>query len=83
MNARLSQIPRRFVPVAAPKLSQMSVPPHGKVQRICARWPDCQCGDDCIDVISARSPVVRVILVAMLIAVALIGAGLFYAGLRP
>ncbi|RWO29616.1 MAG: hypothetical protein EOS10_22505 [Mesorhizobium sp.] len=81
MNARLSQIPRRFIPVAPPKLSRVSVPPHGGVHLICARWPDCQCGDDCIDILPARSPAVRRILAAMLVAVALIIAGLVYAGL--
>lgn len=80
MNA-LSKIPRRFVPVAPPKLSRVSVPPHGRQQLICARWPDCQCGDDCIDILPARSPAVRRILAVMLVAVALIIAGLVHAGL--
>jgi len=74
MNPRLNQIPRRFITVPQPALSKVSVPPHGSVQVLCARWPDCQCDGDCIDILPAPSAARRGIHVAMSIATALIDA---------
>ncbi|RWQ56525.1 MAG: hypothetical protein EOS82_03245 [Mesorhizobium sp.] len=52
-----------------------------KDRRVCHHFPGWLCGDECIDILPARSPAVRRILAAMLVAVALIIAGLVYAGL--
>ncbi|ODA94966.1 hypothetical protein BFX40_20245 [Mesorhizobium sp. SEMIA 3007] len=74
MTARLDQVPR--------SLEQMTVPPGGRTQLICKRWPDCLCGDDCIDLAPAESPMARRILNGLMLAVAAIGAGLVYVGLH-
>ena len=49
---------------------------------VCRRWPDCLCGDDCIDNRPAESKSAGRILIALMVATALIGVGLLYAGLR-
>ncbi|WP_292585165.1 hypothetical protein [Mesorhizobium sp.] len=49
---------------------------------ICRRWPDCLCGDGCIDVRPAESKAARRILIGLMIATALVGVGLLYVGLR-
>ncbi|RWC29814.1 MAG: hypothetical protein EOS70_23255 [Mesorhizobium sp.] len=59
----------------------ITIPPNGKQVVVCRRWPDCGCGDGCLD-LRIESQLARYILVGLMIAVALVGAGLLYAGLR-
>ncbi|TPM92695.1 hypothetical protein [Mesorhizobium sp. B2-1-3A] len=54
----------------------------GAVRIVCHNWPTCGCGDDCTQQSPEDSPFARRILLALMIAVALIGAGLVYAGMR-
>ncbi|RWO90881.1 hypothetical protein [Mesorhizobium sp.] len=63
-----------------PRLERITVPPFSEEIVICESWPHCDCVGDCPDAI--RSPVVRRILIGMMAAVALIGAGLIYVGVR-
>lgn len=65
-----------------PAKDYIVVPPHGKAQIVCLRWPECMCGDDCIDSKPARSKLADFILIGLMVATALIGAGLLYVGLR-
>jgi hypothetical protein len=48
---------------------------------VCRRWPDCLCGDGCIDERPAESKSARRILVGLMIVTALIGVGLLCVGL--
>jgi predicted nucleic acid-binding Zn ribbon protein len=57
-------------------------PPPGAVRIVCHNWPTCGCSDDCTQRIPEESPRARRILIGLMIAVAVIGAGLLYAGLR-
>ncbi|MER8540294.1 hypothetical protein NKH17_12645 [Mesorhizobium sp. M1334] len=72
MNARLNRTPPREL---------ISVPPHSNKQLICDQWPECMCRGDCPDD-TVRSPVASGILALLMIAVAMIVAGLLYVGLR-
>ena len=56
-------------------------PADGRIVIRCNNFPECRCGDDCIER-PTDSPVARRILVGGMIALAAIGAGLLYAGLR-
>lgn len=47
----------------------------------CSNFPECMCGEDCIDR-PAESPAARRILIALMFATAALGVGLLYAGLR-
>lgn len=47
----------------------------------CSNFPECMCGEDCIDR-PAESPAARRILIGLMIATAALGIGLLYAGLR-
>lgn len=60
----------------------ITVPPNGKPIVRCPNFPECMCGDDCIDAFPADPAIVRRVLFVLMLAVALIGAGLLYAGLR-
>jgi hypothetical protein len=55
---------------------------EGKVLFICHRWPDCLCGDDCVDDKPADSKTTRIVLIGLMIATAFIGVGLLFVGLR-
>ncbi|TPM41573.1 hypothetical protein [Mesorhizobium sp. B2-3-4] len=61
---------------------RIAIPPHGGVRIVCHNWPSCGCGDDCTQQSPEDSPFARRVLLALMIAVALIGAGLVYVGLR-
>ncbi|MCF6111965.1 hypothetical protein [Mesorhizobium muleiense] len=50
-----------------------------KDRRVCRHFPGCLCGDDCIEPESPSAGRVQIIL---MLATALVGAGLLYAGLR-
>lgn len=58
----------------------LTVPPDGKVQVVCENYPECMCGDDCID--RTESPRARLILKGLMLAVAVLGIVLIYVGLR-
>ncbi|RWF78259.1 MAG: hypothetical protein EOS26_05835 [Mesorhizobium sp.] len=73
-RAPLDHIERMF------DLEPITIPPNGKQVVVCRRWPECMCGDGCLDLRIETEPA-RYILVGLMIAVALIGAGLLYAGL--
>ncbi|OBQ72363.1 hypothetical protein [Mesorhizobium loti] len=62
---------------------RIAIPPHGAVRIVCHNWPTCGCGGDCTQLVPEESPRARRILIGLMIAVAVIGAGLLYAGLRP
>lgn len=62
---------------------RIGIPPHGKAVLRCQIFPECRCGDDCTSLAPEESPRARRLLFAGMIAVATIGAGLLYAGLRP
>lgn len=47
----------------------------------CSNFPECRCGEDCIDR-PAESPTARRILIALMIATAALGVGLLYMGMR-
>ncbi|WP_292492487.1 hypothetical protein [Mesorhizobium sp.] len=49
---------------------------------VCCRWPDCLCGDGCIDNRPAETKAARRILIGLMIATAALGVGLLYMGLR-
>jgi hypothetical protein len=49
----------------------------------CPNFPDCACGDDCHQLnLVEESPLARLVLNGLIIAVALIGAGLLFVGTR-
>ncbi|RWP31776.1 hypothetical protein [Mesorhizobium sp.] len=48
---------------------------------VCHHFPGCLCGNECIDT-GAESPAALRLQIILMVAVALIGAGLFYVGLR-
>ncbi|MBZ9985706.1 hypothetical protein LB572_01200 [Mesorhizobium sp. BH1-1-5] len=56
-------------------------PADGRIIIRCSNFPECMCGEDCIDR-PAESPAARRILIALMIATAALGVGLLYVGLR-
>ncbi|MBZ9719132.1 hypothetical protein LB519_14885 [Mesorhizobium sp. AD1-1] len=57
------------------------IPPGHTIRIVCQNFPECMCGEDCTRA-DPESPTVRRILIGLLIAVGVIGAGLVLVGLR-
>ncbi|RWQ12379.1 hypothetical protein [Mesorhizobium sp.] len=72
MKAPLDHVARGY--------DRICVPPDGKPKLVCSYWPECMCGDDCIERKGALR--VRALLILCSAATAVIGAGLLYARLR-
>ena len=53
---------------------------EGKVLSVCNRWPDCLCGDDCVDERPIESKAAGYLLAGLMIATTLIGIGLLCVG---
>lgn len=62
-------------------LEPITIPPDGKPIMVCQAWPGCGCSDNCID-LRGEADISRWIAAGMMIAVAVIGAGLLYVGVR-
>lgn len=56
-------------------------PAAGRVVIRCGNFPECMCGEDCVDR-RTESPAARRILIGLMIAIAALGVGLLYVGLR-
>ncbi|QKC83239.1 hypothetical protein EB232_17925 [Mesorhizobium sp. NZP2077] len=64
-----------------PARETITIPPNGKQISVCPLWPDCDCEADCTAG-TERASRVQWVMFGLMSAVALIGAGLIYAGLR-
>jgi len=79
MKARLEQSSReRHVDLPT---GYSFAPADGRIVIRCSNFPECMCGEECIDR-PAESPAARRILIGLMIATAALGVGLLYVGLR-
>ncbi|TPN79993.1 hypothetical protein [Mesorhizobium sp. B1-1-2] len=63
-------------------METIAVPSHGEPRMVCQNFPECGCGDDCTAGPPLESAAVQWILTGLVVAAAIIGAGLFYVGAR-